>query len=392
MQANPFLGVLFHWIGGLAAASFYLPYLSVKKWAWETYWLVGGFFAWIIAPWVMSLILVPDTIHLLRSAPLSSLAWAMFYGVAWGVGGITYGLTMRYLGIALGAAVALGSCAAFGTLMPPIFDGTFAQIIHKPSGQIILLGVLTCMVGISLSGLAGMSKEKELTTEQKRQSSGEFKFVQGILTALLCGFTSAAMAYGFAAGKPVAAMAKESLLNAGRNQCWQNLPVLIVILIGGFATNFAWCVYQNLKNKTIGDYLKTTTFEDFESAAVTLSSHGGPAAASDTQAVLEYEPRAATSVPMLTNYVLCAVAGVTWYLQFFFYGIGTTKMGKYDFSSWTLHMASIIIFATLWGIALKEWKGTSSRTHTLIAAGLVVLIASTVIVGYGNYLGSAAGN
>jgi L-rhamnose-H+ transport protein len=196
------------------------------------------------------------------------------------------------------------------------------------------------------------------------------------------------MAYGFAAGKPIAAMAKTSLVNGGRNPCWQNLPVLIVILIGGFATNFAWCLFQNLKNKTIGDYLKTSTFEDFESAALTLSSHGAPADSASPQAVLDYSKGVTARVPIVSNYILCAVAGVTWYFQFFFYGIGTTKMGKYDFSSWTLHMASIIIFATLWGIALKEWKGTSTRTHALIAAGLTVLIGSTVIVGYGNYLAS----
>jgi L-rhamnose-H+ transport protein len=385
---------MFHWIGGLAAASFYLPYLAVKKWAWETYWIVGGFFAWIVAPWVLSLFLVPDTIHILRNASTSSLAWAVFYGAAWGIGGITYGLSIRYLGIALGAAVALGSCAAFGTLVPPLFDGTFGQIVVKHSGQIILAGVFTCLLGITLSGLAGMSKEKELTTEQKAKSTGEFRFTRGILTALLCGFMSAAMAYGFAAGKPIAAVAKTSLVSHGLNPCWQNLPVLIVILIGGFATNFAWCLYQNLKNKTFGDYLKTTTFEDIEMAALTLSSHGAQSTSATATATataaatntIESSPPATVPVPVALNYILCAVAGVTWYFQFFFYGIGTTKMGKYDFSSWTLHMASIIIFATLWGIALKEWKGTSSRTHRLIAAGLTVLIASTVIVGYGNYL------
>jgi L-rhamnose-H+ transport protein len=387
LHDNPFLGVIYHWVGGLAAASFYIPYLAVRKWAWETYWIVGGVFAWLIAPWVLSLILVPDTIHILSNAPVKNLGWAICFGAAWGIGGITYGLTMRYLGIALGAAVALGSCALFGTLMPPIVDATFGQILFRHSGQVILAGVVICLAGIVVSGMAGMSKERELTTAQKQQRIGEFRFTRGVCTGVLCGFMSAAMAYGFDAGKPISAIAKASLLNHGRTDCWQNLPVLIVILIGGFTTNVLWCVYQNIKNNTIGDYLRTCASEEIEGAAMTLSSHGSSVPPSSAVAAMACPSSTTTNaVPLVRNYLFCATAGITWYLQFFFYGIGTTKMGKYDFSSWTLHMASIIIFATLWGIGLNEWKGTSRRTHCLIAVGLAILIAATIVVGYGNYL------
>jgi L-rhamnose-H+ transport protein len=169
VSANPFLGLIFHWIGGLASASFYIPYRGVKKWAWETYWLVGGFFSWIIAPWILAALMTRDLPAVLRETPGSVLFWTYFFGVLWGVGGLTFGLTMRYLGISLGMAVALGFCAAFGTLMPPLFNGEFAnKILGTHSGLIILAGVGICLAGIALSGMAGMTKEREMTERQKR--------------------------------------------------------------------------------------------------------------------------------------------------------------------------------------------------------------------------------
>ncbi len=358
MEANPYLGVLLHAIGGLAAASFYIPYKRVKGWSWETYWLAGGFFSWIVAPWVLAMIILPQTPDILAAASPKSLLWTWLFGVIWGVGGLTFGLTMRYLGIALGYAIALGLCAAFGTLVPPLFKGELVSIATSSSGQVILLGVLVCLGGIVLSGKAGMLKEKELTDEEKQASVQEFSFIKGALVALVAGILSAAMAYAFAAGKPIADVA----IAQGAPTLWQNLPVLIVALFGGFVTNCIWCVGLAIKNKTGGQYLGKT----------------------------EVDAEAPTS--LLVNYIFCALAGVTWYLQFFFYGMGSTQMGKYDFSSWTLHMASIIIFSTLWGIALKEWKGTSKATHIWIGLGLLVLIFSTIVIGYGNTLGMATGH
>ncbi len=390
---NPLLGLIYHWLGGLASASFYIPYRGVKKWSWETYWLVGGFFSWIIAPWVLAFLLVPGVPGILQATSGKVLFWAYFFGAMWGIGGLTFGLTMRYLGIALGMAVALGYCAAFGTLMPPIFNGEFGKILGSDSGRMILFGVLACLIGIGVSGLAGMSKERELSAEEKAATVKEFSFGKGMLTATFSGIMSSCFAYGLAAGKPIAMLAKAQLLATGGSDLWQNLPVLVVVLLGGFTTNFIWCVILNLKNRSSHEYLnlrRTITAELSAAEGMVLSdapeevsaagSHGAPAGNSAQSA----------AAPLLSNYVFSAIAGVTWYLQFFFYSMGQTKMGKYDFSSWTLHMASIIIFSTLWGIVLHEWKGTSKRTHVLIAVGLIVLIGSTIIVGYGNYLGAQA--
>jgi len=396
-MSNPLIGVVYHWLGGLASASFYIPYRGVKKWSWETYWLVGGFFSWIIAPITLAYFLVPDLWATIGSAPGRALFWAYFFGAMWGVGGLTFGLTMRYLGIALGMAVALGFCAAFGTLVPPIFAGEFGKIMGTGSGQTILFGVLACLAGIGVSGMAGMSKERELSPEQKAATVKEFNFGKGMLVATFSGVMSSCFAYGLAAGKPLAGLAKSSLLAHGGSDLWQNLPVLVIVLMGGFTTNFIWCVILNLKNRSSHEYLNlrpSAVGEVSAAEGVMLSSAAEEPSVQDSNAAAHggasEAARSAGTAPLLRNYLLSAAAGVTWYLQFFFYSMGQTKMGKYEFSSWTLHMASIIIFSTLWGIVLHEWKGTSNRTHLLIGIGLAVLIGSTVIVGYGNYLGTSA--
>ncbi len=384
---GPLLGVFYHWLGGLASASFYIPYRGVRRWSWETYWLVGGFFSWIIAPLALASLLVPEWWPTLRAAPGATLFWAYFFGAMWGVGGLTFGLTMRYLGIALGMAVALGFCAAFGTLVPPVFAGEFGKIVGTGSGQTILLGVAACLAGIGVSGLAGMSKERELSPAQKAATVKEFNFGKGMLVATFSGVMSSCFAYGLAAGKPLAELAKASLLAHGGSDLWQNLPVLVIVLWGGFTTNFLWCVLLNVKNRSGHEYLnrrQPDAVMEVSALEGTMLSPAGEQAGQDAG-----DAAASTGhAPLLRNYLLSAAAGVTWYLQFFFYSMGQTKMGKYDFSSWTLHMASIIIFSTLWGIVLHEWRGTSRRTHLLIGIGLAVLVGSTIIVGYGNYLGA----
>ncbi|MBC7366873.1 MAG: L-rhamnose/proton symporter RhaT [Undibacterium sp.] len=349
MTPSPLIGLVFHWLGGLAAASFYVAFRGVKRWSWETSWLVGGFFSWIVAPWIFGLALTHDLPGVLAQAPGKALFWAWFFGLLWGLGGLTFGLTLRYLGMSLGYGVALGICAVCGTLLPPIFRGALGAIAGSAAGQITLVGVGVCVAGIVLSALAGLSKERELPEEAKQASVKEFSFKKGLGVALFCGVLSSCMAFGLEAAAPLADLSAA----AGTGVIWTGLPKLVVVLFGGFTSNALWCVALNLRNRTGGEYLAARN-------------------------------EAGETVPRLRNVLLCALAGVTWYFQFFFYTMGETQMGRFGFSSWTLHMASIIIFSTLWGLALKEWRGTSGRTQGLIAAGLAVLAASTVIVGYGN--------
>jgi L-rhamnose-H+ transport protein len=232
-------------------------------------------------------------------------------------------------------------------------------------------GVVVCMLGIVISGFAGIAKERELPEKEKTASVKEFSFKKGVWVATVCGIMSACMSYGFAAGKPIAELAVAN----GASDLWKNLPVLIIVLAGGFTTNIIWCLALNLRNKTFGNY--------FRRQVGVQASACSSALAGQDKLKLELQPE---GVPLFANYLFCALAGTLWYLQFFFYGMGTTKMGRYDFSSWTLHMASIIIFGTLLGVFLAEWKGVSGRTHWMMRLGLVVLISSTVVIGYGNYL------
>ena len=346
MEPNPALGVFLHAVGGLAAASFYIPYTRVRNWQWESYWIVGGIFSWLIAPFVGAAILTPSGFGALAASPWQALLGTYVFGVLWGIGGLTFGLSVRYLGLSLGYAVALGFCAAFGTVIPPLFLGTFLELLSSSSGLTTLFGVVVCLAGIAVCGWAGIRREREVDTDKKDEAAVEFNLIRGIWVAVFAGVMSACMAFAFAAGKPIT----EAALESGVAPTFVNLPVLVVALAGGLTTNLVWCVYLNKRNKSFQDY-----------------TYAGDAS-------------------LAANYAFAALAGVTWYLQFFFYGMATTKMGDYDFSSWTIHMAFIIAFSNGWGLFFGEWKETRRATLLTIAAGIVVLVLSTIVVGVGNYL------
>jgi len=386
MGGNPFLGVVFHWLGGLASGSFYVPYKGVKKWSWETYWLVGGFFSWIICPWLFAYFMTNDLFGVLRQQSAGTLAWTYFFGLLWGLGGLTYGLTMRYLGLSLGTGVALGYCAAFGTLVPPIFKAltpnffvfanspSIVEIAQSTAGKVTLAGVGVCLLGIAIAALAGFTKEREMPEEQKKKSIKEFNFKKGILVATFCGIMSACFAFALQAGKGIN-VASEL---AGTNKIWTGLPTLPVLLLGGFTTNFIWCVLLNIKNRTGYQYLASHVKAEH-------ARHGGSGGGEHDPAETAAAGNAAADlkIPVLPNYLFSALAGTCWYFQFFFYTMGATQMGKYDFASWTLHMASIIIFATMWGWIFHEWKGSSKKAHLLIGGGIATLVLSTAVIGLG---------
>jgi L-rhamnose-H+ transport protein len=385
MSSNPFVGVVFHWLGGLASGSFYVPYKGVRNWAWEVYWLVGGFFSWIIAPWLLAAINTQDLLQVLRATPSSALWWTYFWGAMWGLGGLTFGLTMRYLGMSLGMGMALGYCAAFGTLMPPIFHGQFVpKVLHTTSGQVILMGVMVCLLGIAVAGMAGVSKERELSSEQKKASIKEFNFGKGVMVATFSGIMSASFSYGLDAGTPISDISRTH----GTAELWTGLPKLCVVLLGGFTSNVIWCVLLNWRNRTGYQYFSRRLHRDPPARAketIIETAFDAPAEEVALRAPQSFS-KSTTEVPLVANYLFSALAGTLWYFQFFFYTMGETKMGEYKFSSWTLHMASIIIFSSIWGIALKEWKGSSFFTRTLLGLGLFILVFSTCIVGFGNYL------
>jgi L-rhamnose-H+ transport protein len=221
---------------------------------------------------------------------------------------------------------------------------------------------------------------------EKKKAIAEFNFTKGILVATFSGIMSACFSFALTAGNPIG----EASRAAGTTVIWSGLPKLVVVLLGGFTTNFIWCAFLNFKNGTGYQYFSGTlrnTPPQRDQETIIETAVDAP-----SEEVVEHAPRAASladpSVPMLSNYLFSMLAGTTWYMQFFFYTMGETQMGKFGFASWTLHMASIIIFSTMWGWILHEWKGSSKKAHSLIAGGIVMLILSTIIIGAGTWLKS----
>ena len=341
---NPLLGILFHAVGGLAAGSFYLPYKKVSKWPWEVYWLIGGIFAWFIVPVLAINLVYKSPLDLLEAVPPSLMKWPYFFGMLWGIGGLSFGLSIRYLGLSLGMAVALSLTAIFGTLIPPIAEGFFPDLIYTLSGQVILMGVLAGVGAAFVIGYAGMVKEKELDQKSSGGTIVEFNYTKGIVVATISGILSACFAFGLASGKEIT----EIVTPLSSSELFGNSFLLAIIMVGGLTTNLIWCIYQIKRNRSIGPLLSVTW------------------------------PKS------VRNFILCIIAGTTWYFQFFFYGMGSSQMDKFDFASWSLHMSFIILFSNIWGWVLGEWHGSSSKTKRLLLLGLFMLILSTAVIGYGN--------
>jgi len=352
-------GVIFHFIGGFASGSFYIPYTKVKGWAWESFWIVGGIFSWLIVPPLAAYLTIPGFWDIIKGASGSVLTATYIFGVLWGIGGLTYGLGVRYLGVALGSTIILGLCSVFGSLIPSVYyqfnpspgKDSIGLLATSHWGQWVLIGIVVCVIGIIICGRAGTMKEKELSKNRQEGPTNniEYKFGLGIFVAIVSGVLSACFAFGIDSGKDMANVADAAwkVLNPNQgNFLFQNNVTYIVILWGGLTTNLIWCMILNARNKTFGNYTDSKT-------------------------------------PLLKNYLFSALAGTTWFLQFFFYGMGESKLGN-GASSWILHMAFIILVANVWGLLLKEWKGVSKKALTTVIIGIATIILSVLIVGYGN--------
>jgi L-rhamnose-H+ transport protein len=341
---NPFAGIVLIALGSIGAASFYVPFKKVKMWAWESYWLTQGVAAWLIAPVLFAFIFVPkgELIPIINEAPTSAKLMAMFFGALWGFGGLTFGLSIRYLGVALGQSIALGLCAAFGTLIPPVIAGD--NLFSSTSGLLTIAGVSITVVGIAVIGYAGSLKSREMTEEEKRAAVKEFALKKGILIAVFAGVMSACFNFGFGSGKPIETVA----LAHGTNPLFQKNPSLIFILLGGFITNLIYCGYLNIRNKTYKDYY-------------TVSG----------------------SI-LINNLLFTFLAGFLWFLQFHFFGMGSSKLpqGMAVFG-WSILMALNIAISNIWGIFLNEWKGVKGKTLGVLLIGIIILILSTFIVKLG---------
>jgi L-rhamnose-H+ transport protein len=343
MNSNPLFGLLLIAMGSVASASFYIPFRKVKNVAWEVYWIIGGIFSWIIVPWIAAMITVPNIMGVLHDVPSKDYIWPFIFGAMWGVGGLTFGLTLRYLGVSLGTAIALGIISALGTLIPPIFKGTIDGMFENMSSAAPLIGVIISFVGIAITGQAGILKDQEMSEEKKKETVKDFNLKKGLLVALLSGVMSACFNFGIEAGDSFSA----SAISHGAAEINKTNPVFIVIMTGGFLVNFIWCIILAIRNKTIGDYIKVK------------------------------------NTPYLANIMFAAIAGTIWFLQMMFFGMGRSQMGKFEFTAWSILMSLSIVFSTMFGFIMKEWAGSSKKIIRVIIIGLSILILSTVIIGMG---------
>jgi len=349
--ANPALGVMIFAMGGLAGAVFYLPFRKVRDWAWESYWLVYAVTGLLLVPLVLTLATSPNLFTVLRAAPPGELLYCFACGAMWGVGGLTWGLMIRYLGVGLGLALGAGITSAAGTLIPRLLAGDIGRFIEPGAGRVSFIGVLISLAGIVIVGLAGMAKERELPEAEKKKSVAEFNFSKGVRAAIFSGLMSSAMGWGLVGGPTIQKLAETTAPATSRT--WSGMPVLVVVLLGGLLVNVAWCLYLNSRNKTTGDYRKA-------------------------------------GAPLAGNFAFAAIAGAIWCSQFIAFKTGEPAMGQTAYVGWALLMACQILFSSLIGaFFLGEWRATSTRTRTLLAFGLSLLLLTAVLSGYSGYLALA---
>ena len=334
------LGLFIIAVGSFGQSSSYVPINKVKEWSWESFWLVQGIFAWLVFPLLGALLAVPADGSLWQLWSSGGALQAVIYGALWGVGGLTFGLSMRYLGVALGQSIALGTCAAFGTLCPALFAGTD---LLRGDGLMLLCGVCITIAGIAVIGYAGSLRSANMSEEEKKAAVKDFALTKGLLVALLAGVMSACFALGLDAGGHI----KEAALNGGVAPLYAGLPVIFLVTLGGFCTNAVYCIRQNIKNHTGREYF------------------------------------ACNGRVLANNVLFCALAGVLWYSQFF--GLETGKSFLTDSPvllafSWSILMSLNVIFSNVWGIILKEWRGCGRKAAGVLVAGLLILIASIIVV------------
>ena len=333
MGSSIVLGLLIIAVGSFCQSSSYVPINKIKKWSWESYWLIQGIFAWLVFPFLGTLLSVPEghslsELFAMMAADPKATWMTILFGMLWGIGGLTFGLGMRYLGVALGQSIGLGLCSGLGAILGPVLTGKGDTLTTA-----IWVGVLVTIIGIAIIGIAGGMKAAGLPEEERKKAVKDFNFGKGIVIAIICGVMSACFNIGLSFG--------EGLTLEGTADIFKTLPATMLVTFGGFITNAAYCLFQNSKNKTFSDYKQGSLWGN--------------------------------------NIIFCCLAGLLWYSQFFGLSLGKgflTSSPVLITFSWCILMSLNVIFSNVWGIILKEWKGCSKKTIGVLLGGLAVLIFS----------------
>jgi L-rhamnose-H+ transport protein len=334
---NLIIGLSMLILGGISAGSSYVPLKGIKGWAWESLWAVQGIVAWLLLPLLLALLATPHLFTVLHQIPFSTLAVTYAFGFLWGLGGLAWGMAVRYIGLALGFTIATGFLSSLGTLVPIVASGRITEVLATPAGEITLVSVALSLVGIVVCGKAGMQRDKE-----RQQGSAGFQFKKGVLIAFAAGVLGACFAFGISAGEPI----RQQAIAAGASPVWATYPVFFVELLGGITVNLLYCVAMNRRNRTFSDYRQ-----------------------------------AKDAGSLKTNYAFSALIGALWYLQFVFYGMAAFYMGPYSFTNWSIHMSFMVVASNLWGYYFKEWKGVSSATTRWNTAGIIILVIAGIMMG-----------
>jgi len=342
MSFHILFGIFLIATGAFSAGSFAVPFTKITGWKWETYWMIFSLGAYIILPFLASLIFAPDSLTVIRSVPARTLVLVFLLGAVYGIGNLSFGLSLRYLGLSLGYALSLGLMLAIGTLIPPLIDGRLKVMMASSGGNLLIAGVFVAALGIALSAWAGIMKDNHMSMDEKKESVSEFNLVKGISAALLVGITGSAMALGFEQGLPISVLAEQS----GVNPLFSMIPVYLVLLSGTFLSTFTWCLFLGIKNKSVRNYINAGNYRT-----------------------------------LVLNYGFGLLAGLLWFSQFILYGMGKSKMGPFTFTSWGILMALTIAFATIWGLIRGEWKGASPRIYIIMILSLFVLITASFMIG-----------
>jgi len=339
---NIFIGLMLIAAGAFTSGSFAIPFGKIKEWKWETYWLIYSFGAYTLFPLVACMLFAPRFMEIYSGVPTDVIIKVFVSGIIYGVGNLSFGLSLRYLGLSLGYALSLGLMLAIGTLVPPMIDGRLVEMLRSSGGNLLIAGVLVACLGIALSGWAGFMKDKIISAVEKQKSISEFNLIKGILAAILVGITGSAMSLGFEQGIPIAEYSEE----AGIDPLFVTMPVMILLLSGTLVTTIIWCIWLGIRNRSLGDYSGLRPSKD-----------------------------------LIMNYMFALLAGLLWFSQFILFGMGKSKMGKFTFTSWGILMALTIVFATLWGLYRKEWKGAPSRIYLVMIISLLIIIGSSFMIG-----------
>ncbi len=339
---NIIFGIALIAFGASLSGSFAMPMSNTKGWKWENSWLAFCLFGYVVFPIILSFICAPGFVPVLAEQPTTRLLWIFSLGFLYGFANLSFGLSLKYLGLSVGYALSLGLMMVQGTIIPAIVDGRLSKMLSSDNGTILIYGLIVGVIGVITIAYSGYLKEKSENVDKSERN-----FVKGIAAALFVGFCGSADSLGIEQGSTIS----HNLIESGVNPLFQSAPVLIVLFGGSFISTLLCCLYLAYKNSSIKSFVCGKD----------------------------------ESRPLTKNYLFCAASGFLWFINFIFYTMGRSRMGEFSFIAWGILMTLTILCGTLWGIYRGEWRNALRKSKNIMYIGLVVLAAAAFIIGMSSH-------